>query len=143
MNSGLRIEVIYSDPDLVELALTAGNGEFAARTELYESHTACSELAAALDAFPADAKDRRTHQFGTFKPGTGGGGARFELKQRDPHGHWLMMVHMRAGDPGDHGDEATLSLSVEPAGVDLFIAAMRLVSTDVGSSAQLESVAAG
>lgn len=139
MNTGVTIEVIWLDDDLVEVRIAASNGRFAGATDCYCGHDTIPRLAAAARGFPSSSEDRRDLEIGTFDPAYAGGGAKLVLRCIDRTGHAIVDVVVRADPRGVAGlaETAAFSLPVEPAAIDEFVAALGRMRSVVGAVARL------
>lgn len=140
MESSLEIEVIYFDPDLIELLVHATNGRFTGTTELYVGHDQLPKIAESLRGFPSSATDRREFELGTFDSNYAGGGVRLLFWCRDSLGHAFVRVGVRA-DPCHHfaqPETADLVIPVEPYAIDQFVHHLARLEVARGASARLE-----
>ena len=76
MESGFQFEVIYDDNDVLEVRVSAWNGEFGGKADVYVAIGQLEETAEKLKGFPSDPSDRREFIFGDFGPKSAGGGVR-------------------------------------------------------------------
>ena len=57
MENMLSIEVIWQDPDMVELGANVANNHFSGRTEVYTTYECLSELLGSIKGFPKSVSD--------------------------------------------------------------------------------------
>ena len=137
-NPGVFIEVIWLDDDVLELRVQASNGRFSATAELYAAHTEPAELAASISGFPKSTDDNREATLGTFDAKVAGGGVQLRFRCTDLLGHAEVRLDVRQRvTNGPERESAAFSVRVEPAAVDEFVAALRRMRLQVGSSAEL------
>jgi hypothetical protein len=139
MDKGLHIEVVWFDDHVVEVRVRAANDRFCGVADCYVGRDFFTEVADALRGFPSSPKDRRDVVAGTFDPGFAGDGAKIGLRCTDLVGHAVADVLVQADARGTsgHRESASLSLCVEPAEVDAFVAELGSIDLVVGSTAFL------
>jgi hypothetical protein len=79
MFAGLKLEPVWSGNDIVEIVLTASNGQFSGRANIYIFHGELSDAADTLTGFPNSISDKCTLEFGEFGPELAKGAARITL----------------------------------------------------------------
>jgi hypothetical protein len=140
MDKGISFEVIWMDDDLVEVRVRAGNGRFSGVADCYGGHDVFLRLADVLRSFPSAADDHREAVLGTFDPGyAAGDGARLVLRCADKAGHVVADVTIQAEELSGtgHREGVQLSLPLEPAALDGFIATLGKTPLVVGAAAYL------
>jgi hypothetical protein len=137
MEKGIRFKSIWEDSDLLEIALSAWNGEFGGTAKIYLGHGELMEMAKALKGFPQTNPDARKFDLGDLNPdGLGGASLRFYMK--DMAGHAAVEVSMIAGShlPGDF-QTVTLRAQIEAAAVDDFVMGLTKIENQLHSTAFL------
>jgi hypothetical protein len=136
MEPGLQIQLIWKDNDMVEARLSAWNGEFGGKADLYHSHGLFAELAQALEGFPRSAADHREFALGELAA-KGCGGALLRLRTVDLAGHSAIALTMMTGTR--HGANQTVDLHarVEAAAIDDFVGELRRIENEISPTASL------
>ena len=144
MDRGIRITRIWSDQDMVELAIDVADGVSRFVNRVYVGYDHLAETIARLDQF-------KTHvhggildvEFGGFGSEYANGAfhARFHFAKPGR----LFISCRQESDFGEFGSKkvascATMYLVSEPVLLDRFIAELRRVSVDAESEAHLEAV---
>jgi hypothetical protein len=139
LDNGISFEVTWLDDDVVEMRVRADNGRFAGTADCYCDHEDLARLAEALRGFPASLGDRREFVVGTFDPDYAGGGAKLVLRCSDMVGHVVADVTLRSDgrSSAGHPETTSLSLPIEPAAIDAFVAGLGRIRLDVGVTAHL------
>jgi hypothetical protein len=120
--SGLMIEAVYSDPDLVEVVVSASNRWFAGASTFYSGEEELRAAAATLKGFPSNTKDTRVVRLGESTLESRGGHVVLRFFCRDGSGHITVEAKLSAGDDyGETPQDATVAVSTEAAAVDTFI----------------------
>jgi hypothetical protein len=60
----LKLKVIWTDDDMLELQVTAFNGHFLGTTEVYDTDERLSQFADSLIGFPKTTESTLTHEAG-------------------------------------------------------------------------------
>jgi hypothetical protein len=145
LDSGIAVEIVWFDDDLVELRVRASNGRFAAAAELCVNLDALATLAGTLAGFPTSPADVRECTLGNFDPAAARGGVRLRLACTDALGHAAVRVTVRAAgtaftDGRKTEDEfADLTIPVEPAAIDAFVEELRRSEIRTGWRAHLRA----
>ena len=137
MEKGIRFKSIWEDSDLLEIVLSAWNGEFGGTAKIYLGHGELMEMAKALKGFPQTNPDARKFDLGDLNPdGLGGASLRFYMK--DMAGHAAVEVSMIAGShlPRDF-QTVTLRAQIEAAAVDDFVMGLTKIENQLHSTAFL------
>jgi hypothetical protein len=137
MEKGIRFKSIWEDSDLLEIVLSAWNGEFGGMAKIYLGHGELREMAKFLQGFPQTNPDDRRFDLGDLNPdGLGGASLRFYMK--DMAGHAAVEVSMIAGShlPGDF-QTVTLRAQIEAAAVDDFVMGLTKIENQLHSTAFL------
>src|ERR1700760_196049 len=86
MEQGIRFKLIWEDNDLLEIVLSAWNGEFGGIAKIYVGHGELVEMAKSLHGFPQTNPDDRKFDLGDLNPnGLGGAAVRFYTKNMAGH----------------------------------------------------------
>jgi hypothetical protein len=137
MEQGIRFRLIWADNDLLEIVLSAWNGEFAGVAKIYVGHGELVEMAKSLHGFPQTNPDDRRFDLGDMNPdGLGGASVRFYTK--DMAGHPAVEISIIAGShlPG-HVQAVTLRAPIEAAAVDDFVTELTKIENQLDSTAFL------
>jgi|ERR1035437_4776204 hypothetical protein len=139
LHPGLLIKVCWFDDDMIELAISASNGQFAGRTSFYARLDEPGRLAACISGFPRSQSDSREYEFGGTLSGYGGAKIRFSCK--DAKGHLLVQVSIYAapGDQKDFVQSAVIQINVVPASIDSFVRDLNSMKLKVGEEAMLKN----
>jgi hypothetical protein len=138
--SGLTLEVIWYDEDMLELRLSASNDNFRANTSFYAGLNAPQELANVIAGFPSSRGEKREIEFGGQNL-RGYGGLALRLSSEDNLGHLLVTVSASATplEVSRPVETATFSLPTTPADIDAFAQALNKMECQVGSTATLRA----
>jgi hypothetical protein len=146
MTPSIAIEKVWSDDDVVELAITTSDGCSSFYVKAYTGHENLKSLVAGLDCF----KDQLyggiyDMKLGEFGPEYANGAFQARLHfHPDGRGHLFITVHAesdwRPFSKTDVASCATLYLKSEPALLDRFIGELRRVSSATHGSATFECV---
>jgi hypothetical protein len=58
MESFISLEIIWQDPDLVEILVISSNGKFYGETEVYTNYEELKEMSKSLSGYPSSVNDR-------------------------------------------------------------------------------------
>jgi hypothetical protein len=139
MEQGIRFKLIWEDNDLLEIALSAWNGEFGGIAKIYVGHGELVEMAKSLGGFPLANPDDRKFDLGDLSlDGLGGASLRFYTK--DMAGHSMVEISIIAGShfPG-HVQTVTLRAPIEAAAVDDFVVELIKIENQLDSTAFLKT----
>src|SRR5437660_63056 len=131
----LSLDVIWTDPDLVECRVRAASESFAASADIYFTVESLREFADAVVGFPTSAKDHR--EFASENSPSVGNSFRLLLDCVDDAAHAVATVEL--GDGQDSCPSAIVRLPVYATGVVLSVAALRAMSATDKASAPLGS----
>jgi hypothetical protein len=135
MDKGIKLRLIWEDVHLLQITLSAWNGEFGGSTEMYLSHGELIEAASVLEGFPQSPKDERTLKLGDFRPdGFGGTDLRFYIKDLAGHPWVKASLHTK-----DHDQTVTLHAPFELAALDSFVSEMKKIEDEMYSTAFLKT----
>lgn len=129
----------YHDSDLVELVVTAWNGEFGGSTRLYVGHGELEEAADRLLGFPENIEDEREITFGNFGEEVGAGAMELKFSCIDLAGHCHLLLKIEADPIAQKLPLQRVELigGVEPAAIDTFVEQMRTLNSMLTGSAVL------
>lgn len=126
METGVRLESIWRDNDVVEVRISAWNGQFGGVADAYVEIGGVNAAATKLEGFPRHATDSCGLEFGAFGPGFAGGGVSLHFYSRGFAGHTFAEVTIESGyDQFEQTQRTTLRASVEVAAIDRFVAELR------------------
>jgi hypothetical protein len=134
MERGLRVRYLYHDNDILELEVSACNGQFAGSTALYVGRGELSRSADALQHFPNSRSDERDMTWGAFGSESAGGALRLLFRCIDSAMH--VQVSVQIEDP-EGIQSAFFIADTEPAAIDHFIPQLRQVEEELKGSAVL------
>jgi hypothetical protein len=129
---GFRFEVIYKDVHLLEVRISAWNGTFGGVADVYVGLDQLEETAAKLQGFPRHPSDVREANFGAFGLKSAPGrrvAMRFYCADKSGHTYVDSMIESDYNAVGKI-DSVTLSLPIEAAAVDSFVAALHQSGVD-------------
>jgi hypothetical protein len=137
---GLTLEVIWYDEDMLELQLSASNGNFSAQTSFYAGLDAPQELANHIAGFPTSLAETREFELGGQQL-RGYGGLTMRLSSESNLGHLLVTLSASATPLKVRRpiETATFSLSTTPADIDTFTQSLQRMECRVGSAATLRA----
>ena len=131
----LSLDVIWTDPDLVECRVRATGECFGALADIYFTVDSLRELADTVAGFPKSAKDRREFATENYKPD--GNAFRLSFRCVDSSAHVIACVEL--ADHEDTQQSAVIRFSVAAAEIDEFEKALRTMSATEKGSAVLGS----
>jgi hypothetical protein len=139
MDRCVQLAYRYHDFDVVELKVSAWNGNFGGSTCLYIGQGDLSKAATLLAGFPVGLDDRREVAFGAIGPKSAGGAMNLELSCIDGAGHCQLHVMIEADyDRQDLlAERVEMLCAFEPAALDQFVEQMREVNSSLTGSAVL------
>ncbi len=126
-HAGILIELGWWDTHLLQCDVTCSNGVFAGSTRVYLGHMNLSEMAAALNGFPAKADDVRSFELGTADPQSAGGGVLLRFYCLDSRGHIAVDVQLRGDTCTAMGqiESVAMRIPLEAAAIDSFVEQLR------------------
>lgn len=120
---GIKIEVVYTDADLIEVVIRVVGSGFSGEVTLYSGDSELAEAARVLAGFPTGRADVREVKFGAPGEHWADGAARLRFFCIDSAGHAFVEADI---DPGHdvYGirQRATIAVPTEAAVVDTFVA---------------------
>jgi hypothetical protein len=142
MQQGLTVAPIWYDDDILELRVSASNGNFSGSVDLYAGHLDPSKWATLLSGFPATPSDTRKLNWGAPDGGWAGGYAKLVFYCLDRSGHAGVDVLLVSAWTRDNEavESAKVSIRVEAASVDAFTRDLAILRQDQLSGAILQRV---
>lgn len=138
MTCGIAIRTVWTDDDLHELRVSAGNGTFAGAANVYVTHEEFDQIAQAIEGFPGSIRDRRVVELGTFDRNIAGGGVRLTLHCVDGIGHAALEVEICSKSSIQGEGTASFSIPFEPAALDRFVGMLQRLKMDASAEAMLD-----
>jgi hypothetical protein len=138
----LRITVVWVDPDLQEVAVSAASKNFSGETYLYAGTEELAQLADRIQGFPSSSADRRVFSLG--QDGLSGyGTAQIHLYCTDGFGHLNVEVTLRTNplDSKHHPETCVVQIPAVPSDIDRFEAELRGINGNIGQCAVLANAA--
>jgi hypothetical protein len=126
----LTLEIVYTDPDLIECVVSARRGSFRAATSIYFTSDSLSEFAKAIAGFPSHQGDHRE-----FAAETLGDTFRLQLDTFEATGRCIATVSIT--DARDTHQAATIRFPVYAGEIDSFERDVRTLSKNEHGSAML------
>src|SRR5579864_669112 len=140
MDTGIRLEFLWNDADIVEVRLSAWNGLFGGSANIYAPIGELSESAQKLKGFPRNPSDKRILEFGAFAPKAAGGAATLSFYCVDSAGHASVEVRIESEHRGAIPAQSVLLVAaVEPAAVDSFVSDLSRIEVDQQGTALLRT----
>jgi hypothetical protein len=140
MDTGIRVEFLWNDADIVEVRLSAWNGLFGGSANIYAAIGELAESAQKPKGFPRNPSDKRTLEFGRFAPDAAGGAATLSFYCMDSAGHASVEVRIASDHRGKTPAQSVLLVAaVEPAAVDSFVTDLSRVEADQQGTAFLRT----
>jgi hypothetical protein len=130
MESGLQIKFLWHDTDVIEVSITASNGEFGGSARAYINHDDLKDAASVLAGFPNSPSDTRVLSIGSVDPMSAGGGASLSFFCKDLRGQAVIEVRIAAERGRDMNawnhpaQSAHFFADVEAAAIDDFVRAL-------------------
>jgi hypothetical protein len=116
MDTGIGLEILWSDADLFAVRVSAWNGLFGGSANTYVAIGGLVESAQDLKGFPQNPLDKRTLQFGEFGSQVAGGAATMDFYCKDSAGHALVEVRLESDHRGSNPAQSVfLVAALEPA----------------------------
>ena len=140
MDTGIRLEFLWNDADIVEVRLSAWNGLFGGSANIYAAIGELSESAQKLKGFPRNPTDKRILEFGEFGPKAAGGAAILSFYCVDSAGHVSIEVRIESETRGAIPAQSVLLVAaVEPAAIDSFSSDLSRIEADQQGTAFLRT----
>ena len=143
MDKGLNIKFLWSDPDVVEIDISASSDRFSGRARAYIGLDDLNEAALKIKGFPRSNSDQRDLAFGTFDPKFAGGGMSLHFFCKDLAGHIIVVVRIQSEPLPDcnHWSAPPESVHffayVEAHAIDVFVKELTNFELNAESSAFL------
>jgi hypothetical protein len=134
----LSLDVIWTDPDLVECRVRAASESFVAAADIYFTVDSLLKFADAVGGFPTSAKDHR--EFASENSPSVGNSFRLLLDCVDAAAHAIATVEL--SDREDSRQSAVVRFPVSASDIDQFEIALRTISATEKGNATLGSAAA-
>jgi len=137
MKPALEFKIVWKDEteDLLELRVSATNGNFSGAAKLYTQHGVGKRIAREIEGFPKSPKDVRVIEIGTFDPQIAGGGIKLRLFCTDGSGHSEMEVRIQS--KFGHREESSFLAKIESVAIDDFVNQLAAWGDRVGDDAYL------
>ncbi|MEO6690377.1 MAG: hypothetical protein ABIS07_15765 [Dokdonella sp.] len=146
-NHGVAITVIWDDPDVVEVSISARSENFAGSTRVYLAHGDLKALADTLRGFPVSALDERDVEFGKFGRERAHGAARLKFYSVDASANACVEATLETPWPratswphGEVAETARIVVKIEAAGVDRFVSQLFAIDRETKGAAYLSAV---
>lgn len=94
MGPGVQIKFLWHDTDVIEVSITASNGEFGGAARAYLNHDDLKNAAAILAGFPNASIDSRELNLGNMEPQFAGGGGSFRFFCTGNSGHGVVEIRI-------------------------------------------------
>lgn len=139
IESGIYLEVIWFDQDVIEIVFSCSNRRFSGQAEIYLSHEDLSEFAHGLRGFPRSVSDSCNFELGTFNPSHADGGIKMMFGCPDSSRRAVVEIRLRGdacvalGEP----ESVALRIPIEPAAIDSFVQQLAAVDSTIGAGASL------
>jgi hypothetical protein len=141
MVSGIQIEIVDVDDDYPGVEIHASNARFAGSTRILAGLDELAEFAAKIAGFPQSPKDKRTFEFGSRDSSIAGGYGRFYFHCIDAAAHVSIDVVLEDDKQYYAPAGVELTVYVEAAGIDRFVARLRAIQGARRGEATLPSTA--
>jgi hypothetical protein len=112
MQTGIEVEVVWWDQDVIKYRFACCNGRFSGQAEIYLNHSEVAKIADALRGFPSRADDSRNFELGTFDSQCAGGGVKLHFYCLDSVGHAAVEVSLRCDGCKGLGDVESVALRI-------------------------------
>ena len=116
----LKLEIVWTDPDLIELEIHAVSDDFAGRARVYFTKSLLEELAAGLEGFPRSAPDSREFATENYE---GGNSVKISFECVDAQGHATAEIQIH--DRENSREQATVRIPVTGSDIDAFVSQLR------------------
>ena len=126
----VQLSRVWSDDDLLEIAVVASSEHFAGQTSLYARHADASDLAAVLDGFPSGCSNRRPFELGQTDL-IGYGNVRGTFYCVDTKGQLALRLEIsrNASNAAELSESCELLIRLRPADLDNFVSELREFGT--------------
>ena len=136
----LEIAVVWNDPDMQEVVVSASSGKFSGKVNLYAGLNELKEVVEQLNGFPRSRDDKREFTLGQNDlPGYGIASLIFYC--RDSTGHVALEVALQSTQayPLRGNESAIIVIPAVVGDIDRFMAELRNINNRVGARAVLQS----
>ena len=145
---GVTITVIWDDPDVVEVSVSARSEHFAGATHVYLAHGELKTIAESIHGFPVSALDERDVELGKFGRERAHGAARLKFYCVDAsatarveatlESPWSSRASSWPHD--DIAETVRVVMRIEAAGVDRFCSQLLVLDRETKGSANLSVI---
>lgn len=137
--SGLKLEVISYDDDIIELQASASNNSFFASTSFYASYNEHLDFANFIEGFPRSIDESKEYEFG-IPEFDGYGITNIKFNCKNGGGHILVCVTIQSfSEDINCSESATLFFETIPSEIDSFVKSLRKIKIEIGASAMLQT----
>lgn len=133
---GISLEIVYCDPDIVEVVAAVSNDRFSGVASLYTSLAEVADAARTIAGFPAHTGDVREVRLGDAEGGWPGG-VLLRFRCVDRLGHVYVESAIHGGDESGNRQQATISIATDAASIDRFVDALSAMGRTGGGRAHL------
>jgi hypothetical protein len=140
VEQGIRFKWIWEDFDLLEVVISAWNGEFGGAVQMYLGHGELVEAAQALEGFPCSTKDERRIALGDVNNLGDQASAILHFYIKDLAGHAVVELNLTTGSYPRPLQKVTLRASLEAAAMDTFVADLKKIEDQMDSTAFLRTI---
>lgn len=141
MKNKLSLEIIWQDPDMVELKIIAANDEFSGATEVYTIYEDIIKLAKSLEGFPKSVNDTVNFSAGE-KDSYAYASMRFYCFTAS--GHTATRIELESNVATEYRDEEKdriqLELQFELAALDSFVLQLQKIVNNHEGKAVLSGI---
>lgn len=119
---GLKLKLIYSDSELMQIRVSAWNGAFGGAANVYVGIGLIEKIAERLKGFPNGPSDKREVVLGAFGSEFAGGAVSLLFHCADRAGHAYVDLKIESdSDIAGRCQSVTFSLPIDAAGMDSFV----------------------
>jgi len=138
MEVGIEFQLIWHDKDVLNLRVSAWNGDFGGVAEIYEGIGDLHVAASNLRGFPNDPGDRREIVLGNFDRKCAAGGVGMRFRCVDGAGHAYVETSVDSNfQRGGTIQTVVLAMPVEAVAVDTFVRELELLESERSGTALL------
>ncbi len=122
MESGISLELIWFDDDMLEFKINASNGIFSGQTKVYESYDKFKQVAKAISGFPNSREDKRKITFGTMTSNYIDGGVEVKMScDSTAHPRAEIIIKSEISKISELNESAAFIIPLEAAEIDKFV----------------------
>jgi hypothetical protein len=138
MEVGIEFQLDWHDNDVLNLRVSAWNGDFGGVAEIYQGVGDLHVAASNLRGFPNNPSDRREIVFGNFDRKCAAGGVRMRFHCVDGAGHAYVEASVDSNyQRGGTIQTVLLAMPVEAAAVDTFVCELERLESERSGTALL------